>query len=180
MESTMAEAELIKVTTWQSLRLTVITAACLFVLDALVIGSVTLGIYTAVGLIVWHVPRTLFALRRPSVLRVRLLKTVIYSCMAAAIIAAFIGNGRMARTRAGIVVEAVNQFKADKNRYPESLEELVPRYMDSVPWAKFSLMFGRFSYSGDGDRGATLMYYGFPPFERRNYNFGSNKWYLID
>lgn len=42
------------------------------------------------------------------------------------------GNNALARQRAEVVIAAVDAYHADSQRYPTRLEELVPRYLDSV------------------------------------------------
>lgn len=180
MDRTMGDSEEVKETTWKSLRRTAITAVSLFMVDALVLGSFAIAVYAVIALVFWMIPRTLLALKRRNVLIVRAQKTAIYLCMTAAIMAAYAGNNYLAKSRANTIISAVNQFKTEQHKYPESLKELVPKFIKAVPRAKYTLMFGEFVYSRSGNGSARLMYFGFPPFERRYYNFDSHRWTVVD
>lgn len=157
-----------------------IAALCLFIVDAFVFGWFCIAVIASVTLVLWHIPRTLLAMKRRDLLIVRALKTGIYSVMVAAIFAAYAGNNYLAGIRAETVVDAVHHFEADHHRYPESLSQLVPKYVRAVPRAKYTLMFSEFLYFKKGRAGPLLLYYGFPPFERRIYFFESKHWSVLD
>jgi hypothetical protein len=173
----MGDTREVKKTTWESLRSTVIIAVCLFIVDAIVFGWFVIGLFASIALVFWLIPRTLLDFIRGNAVMVRVLKTGIYLFMVAAIFAAYAGNSYLAKAGADTVIAAVDQFKAVQHRYPESLIELVPKYMSSVPRAKYTVMYGEFIFLGGVPR---LMYYGFPPFDRRVYSFDSKKWMVLD
>ncbi len=173
----MGDTKEAKKTTWESLRSTVITAVCLFIVDAIVFGWFVIAVSASIALALWLIPRTLLDFIRGNVLMVRGLKTGTYLCMVAATFAAYAGNSYLAKARADTVIAGVDQFKADHHRYPESLTELVPKYMSSVPRAKYTVMYGEFIFFRDVP---SLMYYGFPPFYRRVYRFDSKNWMVLD
>jgi hypothetical protein len=88
-------------------------------------------------------------------------------------------QNRMARQRAGIVIAAVEAFHAAEKRYPENLAQLAPKYLESVPRAKYTVFFGDFIYCASaGD--ATLMFVALPPFGRPIYRFVIGKWGYLD
>ena len=122
----------------------------------------------------------LFAWKRKDVLRIRALKTTVYAIMVVAIIAAYVCNDRVARTRADKIVAAVNQYKADRKHYPSSLNELVPHYLGHVPRAKYVIQYGAFHYRRNKDGQGVLSHYGFPPFDRRVYRFAHQRWITMD
>lgn len=176
----MTDTNEVKKGLWISVRGTVVVAICLFITDAFLLGTVSIGMFAVPVIVLWMIPKTLFALKRKDILVIRALKTGIYAVMAMAIFAAYAGNDHIARMGAEKVVAAVNEFKADRQNYPGSLKELVPKYLERVPRAKYVLLSGAFHYMRNEDGQATLMYYGFPPFERRIYYFAHQKWKTID
>jgi len=173
----MDDIKEVKKTTWKSLRSIVITAACLFIVDAVVFGWFVIAVSASIVLVLWLIPSTLLALIRGNVLTVREMKTGVYLCMVAAIFAAYAGNNYLAKSGADTVIAAVDKFKTDHHRYPESLPELVPKYLNSIPRAKYTVMYGEFIFLRGGP---SLMYYEFPPFLRRVYRFDSQKWKTLD
>lgn len=55
-------------------------------------------------------------------------------------------NWHLAEQRSVPLISAIERFHSDRGRYPETLEELVPAYLPSVPNAGFTLMSRRFHY----------------------------------
>jgi hypothetical protein len=177
MDHRMGDSKGVRRTAWESLRSTVIAAFCLFIVDAFVFGWFVIAMFASIALVFWMIPRTLLDFIRGNVVMVRELKTGIYLLMVVATFAAYAGNSYLAKSRADTVIAAVDQFKAYHHRYPESLAELVPKYMSSVPRAKYTVMYGEFIFLAEMPR---LMYFGFPPFDRRVYSFDSKKWMVLD
>lgn len=165
-------------TVWKSLRRTVIMAVCLFIADAVVFGWFVIAVLTLPAIVTWHIPRTLLALKRRNSLIVRALKTGIYALMAAAIFAACAGNEYLARSRADTIASALQRYKVDHHRYPDSLRQLAPKYIPAVPRAKYRLVSGKFGYFSGSE--PLFMYWGFPIFDLRVYDFGSNTWHGLD
>ena len=70
---------------------------------------------------------------------------------------------QIAEANADRIIAACEQFHAANGSYPGSLEELVPRYLSSVPRAKNCMMWGGFlylsPYKGSGPR---LIWYKVP------------------
>jgi len=86
---------------------------------------------------------------------------------------------RIADANAAQVIAACEEFRVDNGELPETLDELVPRYMGSVPRAKYCLCFGEFLYwSFDG--GGMLVWYVVPPYGRRIYDFEEGRWRYLD
>ena len=85
----------------------------------------------------------------------------------------------MARQRAGTVIAAVEAFHAAEKRYPDTLAQLAPKYLESVPRAKYTVFFGDFIYfTAAGD--ATLEFVALPPFGRPTYRFARGRWGYLD
>ena len=74
-------------------------------------------------------------------------------------------NGAQARGQ--YLVSAIKAFHAQNDRYPESLNELVPQYATSIPAAAF----GGFQYSNSAKNGPFFFFVTLPPFGRTAYCF---------
>lgn len=88
-------------------------------------------------------------------------------------------NNRVAQARAETLIAAVKTFHVKNQRYPGSLEELVPDFIDQVPLAKYTLGSNKFQYT-TSDSSTSLFYVQFPPFGRRTYSFTGNAWGYLD
>jgi hypothetical protein len=88
-------------------------------------------------------------------------------------------QSRIAFTNAERIIVACEQFRVATGKYPEHLDELVPRYLHSIPRAKYNLAFSDFRYwNHDGNR--QLMWTEIPPFGRKIYNFERQTWRYLD
>lgn len=82
------------------------------------------------------------------------------------------------------IVRACESFCSDNGRYPKTLNELVPRYLPSIPPAKYS-MDGDFHYynsrdSDDSDGPPPILWWDqFGPL-RKIYSFDSRGWHHLD
>jgi len=76
------------------------------------------------------------------------------------------------------VIEACERYREANGAYPERLGELVPRYLNSVPRAKYCCSWSEFWYFGAPR--PLLLWYEIPPFGRRIYNFERGDWGYID
>jgi len=85
---------------------------------------------------------------------------------------------RIAMGNAARLIQACQQYREANRAYPERLGELVPRYLSSVPRAKYCLTFSEFRYYGPPL--AMLIWYEYPPFGRRIYNFDKGRWGYLD
>lgn len=88
-------------------------------------------------------------------------------------------QSRIAGANAQRIIGACEQFRVANGRYPSQLKELEPRYLGSLPRAKYSLVFGEFRYwSFEGKH--RLMWVAIPPFGRRIYDFERREWGSLD
>lgn len=90
-----------------------------------------------------------------------------------------LGLGALLRGRAEVLITAVKSFHAKNQRYPKSLEELVPEFIDWVPLAKYTFVFSSFWY-GTAPDNTILSYVDLPPFGRPTYSFTRNEWSYLD
>ncbi len=74
------------------------------------------------------------------------------------------------------IIAACEEFRLANGRFPDNLDELVPRYAPSVPPARHSLLGGSFQYWVRNGQ-ATLSWW-VPPF--RFYHFETRQWSRTD
>ena len=74
----------------------------------------------------------------------RLLAIYVSLCIATAGLLTL--NLRVAQRRAIPVVSAIERFHSERGRYPDALDELVPRYLPLIPNAGFTLLSRHFGY----------------------------------
>jgi hypothetical protein len=87
-------------------------------------------------------------------------------------------QNKIAEAHASRVIAACEGFRAAHGSYPKSLDELVPRYLPSVPRAKYCLACGSFFYFNDGR--AMMLWCIIPPFGRKTYDFETRRWSYMD
>ena len=84
----------------------------------------------------------------------------------------------IAMGNAARVIQACERYHEANGAYPERLAELVPRYLSSVPRAKYCCSQSEFWYSGAPR--PLLVWWEIPPFGRRVYNFERGDWGYVD
>ncbi len=85
----------------------------------------------------------------------------------------------VAEANAQRVVAACEAYHAANGRFPKKLDELVPRYLNSVPLAKYCLgPPSEFSYYSFGT--PMLVWQVVPPHYRKIYNFETRRWSYLD
>jgi hypothetical protein len=86
---------------------------------------------------------------------------------------------RIGEANAPKIITACEEFNAANGRYPKSLDELVPRYMPSIPCAKHCLSQGNFLYIGSNGS-HMLVWCVIPPYGRKIYDFEQRQWRYLD
>ncbi len=86
---------------------------------------------------------------------------------------------RMAESNAARVVTACEEYHAATGKFPQTLDDLVPQYMQFIPHAKNCMMFGEFWYL-NSDGKPLLIWYAFPGRGRKIYNFEDREWNYLD
>jgi hypothetical protein len=88
---------------------------------------------------------------------------------------------RVAEANGQRIVAACEDYHAANGRFPGKLDELVPKYMNSVPVAKYCLGPGsRFFYVAPDHGSAMLAWEIVAPHYRRVYNFETRCWFYLD
>ena len=74
---------------------------------------------------------------------------MIYAALCVATMGVILQNWHVAQHRAIPLISAIERFHSDKGRYPDTLGELCPVYLASVPKAGFTLIGRRYGYDAD-------------------------------
>jgi hypothetical protein len=110
--------------------------------------------------------------------RLALLRTAIPPLVLGLVLANNAFQLKIGEANAPRVVAACEEFHTANGKFPKTLDELVPRYMPSVPRAKYCLIYGEFLYLNYGN--PMLVWYVAPPFGRRVYFFEERHWSCLD
>jgi len=161
-----------------ALRRTIIIAVCLYAFDGLVVGEGFIGVFVFLVAFLAGGIRILVAARRKdrTLVRFHAARIGVYLLMAVAIVGTIYVNNRIARHRAERVIAACRQYETQYHRLPDRLQELVPKFLPSVPRAKYTLLFGDFTYFLSFEKKHHLYYVAFPPLTRVIYSFESGRW----
>jgi hypothetical protein len=153
-------------------------ATLLIVVDAFLMNQGVISVFVGITLLLVGVPRAL--LPRFSAVRSRRLANIAVYLGAVVLVLVLNGvNNGIAASRGEGLVSAVKAFHAKYRQYPESLDSLVPEFIEGVPRAKYTLQYGAFTYIRT-ERGALLYYVESPPFGRPTYDFNSGRWGDLD
>lgn len=91
------------------------------------------------------------------------------------------GNGnlqwKISDAHAQQVIKACEEFRVANGRYPNKLDELVPKYFASVPRPKYCMMSNFFYVNSDGHPMLWWNRYG---FYKRSYYFDERRWCSSD
>ena len=116
----------------------------------LLIAAVLLAIELALGLGMIGVPAVIVAavvlLGGNQRLAVRLQVAALYLCVSVLTFTWLVYNVQIAKRRAIPVIAACKQFKAEHNRYPTQLNELIPATLTTLPNARSTLVARHFGY----------------------------------
>ena len=164
-----------------TLRKAALYAAIWFVVDAFFLGQ---GILSGLFLLVLFCAIPVVALysalrKRWPEFRQRMATIGIYATACLAAIGVVYLNNAMAARRAVRLGEACRQFHDKYNRYPGSLQELSPEFIDGVPAAKYTFMNSSFFYLRS-DTNPEIYFVEVPPFARRFYHVKSGDWGFMD
>jgi hypothetical protein len=162
-----------------SLQRTIVLGVLLVAFDALVLNQGAFALLVGLWLLFVGLPRTFLAKKYASVRPQRLRNIAIYFTAVILVFALNAANNRVALARAENLIAAVKTFHFKNQRYPGSLEELVPDFVDQVPLAKYTFGFNQF-WNTTSDISTSLFYIKFPPFERPTYSFTRNAWEYLD
>ena len=157
-------------------RVSVACALALLVVDAGFTGSFVMSLLICP---VWFLLAILKnAIERPA-WRLALLRMAVPPLTLGTVLANDAVQTRIAEANAPQIITACEEFYATNGRFPQALGELVPRYLHSIPRAKYCVAFGNFLY-WNFDENPILVWYAVPPFNRAIYDFGKRRWSYVD
>ena len=90
---------------------------------------------------------------------------------------------KIADVNAERIINACEEFHVANERYPQTLNELVPRNLGSIPRAKYCLFQGEFVYYYSPDEEGShflLWWYRVPPFGKEVYSSKDRRWTFLD
>jgi hypothetical protein len=161
-----------------SLSYALIVAALLVLVDAFVLGQSYLTLVSGAGVILIALPRA-FLRKFRATRRARLRNIGIYLMAVVMVFVVIVANTYVASARWYRLIQTVKAFHAKTGRYPDSLDALVPDFVSAVPRAKYTLLYGDFTYTRIGT-GALLYFTVTPPYGRPTYDFGAGKVGRVD
>jgi hypothetical protein len=109
----------------------------------------------------------------------RAARAALYLLVGAAAFGTVRFHAHTARVNAARVIEACRSYERTHGKLPERLQDLVPAFLPAVPRAKYTLMFGEFTYLSSAT-GHTLVYVALAPSGRRLYHFEEDRWSQLD
>ena len=121
-------------------------AGLLFVMDALMLNAVFLSLLAGIFQLVVGLPLLLLRQdgRRQGLRNIGILLSILVMVVVMVKVNAYI-----APLHARRLIEAIESYRAATGVYPKKLDDLVPKFIDHVPWAQYTLG-GIFWYTGGG------------------------------
>ncbi|NQT32641.1 MAG: hypothetical protein HQ594_03095 [Candidatus Omnitrophica bacterium] len=150
-------------------------------IDSFVYSQGGIALLTVIIAMVILIPKILIALvkKNSQLCKQRIVIAGIYLLMAIMVFTAISMNNKLASKRADRLILACNSYKEKYQKYPDTLENLVPEFISRVPKAKFALSYSEFMYISRKDS-HLLVYYAAPPFGRWVYKMETKSWGYLD
>ena len=162
-------------TLWRAIFL----ATLLITFDAIILGQGGVALFVGIWVLLIALPLTFLKEKYATVRSQRLRNMTIYIGAVLLVFAINAANNRLAQSRTESLVTAVKAFHTRHGTYPNSLEELVPEFVDRIPVAKYTLGQNQFWYQ-TSDRYTAISYVRVAPFGRSVYSFAEDKWGFRD
>lgn len=164
-----------------SIKRSVIWASGFYIWDVLVYGMPVIGLVFSFLAFVFY---GLFAMVRKAKQERELARRyawrgLIYLITVAAILGSHNLNLKLGAANAERIIAAVEGFYNEENRFPKTLEELVPVYLERVPRAAVRFNANTYRYWNEGDR-YQLLWVKVPPYLRAVYDFSTKEWLVFD
>jgi len=125
-------------------RRAILLGLLLVVIDALLLNQGTIALAVGLWMLFVGLPRTFLAKKLAPVRAQRVANIAIYLAAVILVFGLNAANNQLARGRAQTLITAIRAFQADNGRFPNSLWELVPEYAETIPLAKYTLMFNQY------------------------------------
>ncbi|MEN6457662.1 MAG: hypothetical protein ABFC63_01920 [Thermoguttaceae bacterium] len=158
-----------------SLPAVLVVASLLFVMDALMVNVVFLSLLTAIFQLVVGLP--LLYLRQDE-RRKRLRNVCIFLGTFVMAVAMVNVNAYIAPLHADRLIKAIESYRAANGVYPQKLDDLVPTFIDHVPYAQYTIM-GVFFYVRGGTKEPPVLWYNPHGMDHRTYYFKTKDWHYL-
>ena len=153
-----------------------IGASVLFVMDALVGNVVFLSLFVAVFQVVVGIPLLFF---KRDWRRQRLRNIGIFLGVLVMVVVMVKVNAYIAPLHAERLIKAIESYRAASGVYPQKLDDLVPKYIDHVPYAQYTSL-GVFWYARGGTKESPMLWYNPHGMDHRTYYFETKDWHYLD
>ena len=155
------------------------TLVCALIVVFLDVGLDGCYIFSSLVCPIWFLAGVVRAIARRPRLGVAAARILIPIVTGLLVAANYSVQGRIATANAACLIQACERYREANGAYPEQLGDLVPRYLSSVPRAKYCCSSSEFEYYASLQR-HLLWWYDCPPFGRRVYTFETGKWHYRD
>jgi hypothetical protein len=155
---------------------TLICAAVVVFLDVVLDGGY---VFSALVCPIWFLVGVLRTVVRHPGLGVTAARILIPVTTVLLVAANYGVQGGIVSANADRLIQACERYREANGAYPERLDNLVPRYLNSIPRAKYRCLSSQFSYYASSQR-HTLSWCELPPFGRSVYIFETGEWRCVD
>jgi hypothetical protein len=152
----------------------VIVAGLLFVMDALIGNVVFLSLLVGIFQVVVGLPILYLKDGR----RQRLRNISIFLGVLVMVIVMVNVNAYIAPLHADRLIKAIESYRAANGVYPQKLDDLVPKFIDHVPLAQYTIG-GVFFYVRGGTREPPMLWYNPHGMDHRTYYFETRDWHYL-
>ncbi len=160
----------------RGVRRSIVGALALLIWDAGIDGSCLMSLMVCP---IWLLVSVLKnAIQRPG-WRLALLRIAMPALTLGLVLANAAFQFRISEANAVRIIAACEEYHAANGKFPKTLDDLVPRYMPSIPPAKYCLG-GKFVYSSSGEEYHILLWQEAPPYFRKVYQFETRRWRYMD
>jgi hypothetical protein len=153
---------------------TILCSLVVVIIDVVVDGSYIFSAFVCPIWFLVSVVRTV--VRRPSI-RVAAARILIPIVTMLLVLANYFVQTTVAKANAARLIQACEHYREANGVYPERLSDLVPRYLNSLPRAKYCLVDTEFVYRSSPR--PSLFWRSCPPFGRTVYIFDTGEWRYV-
>ncbi len=153
-----------------------IVAILLFVMDALIGNVVFLSLVVGIFQVVVGLP--LLLLQQEGRLQ-RLRNIGIFLGALVMVVVMVNVNAYIAPVHARRIIEAIESYREATGVYPQKLDDLVPKFIDHVPYAQYTIG-GHFWYVFGGKAEPPMLWYNPHGMDHRIYHFKTKDWGYLD
>ena len=162
-----------------NIRRTIGWAVLWVVVDGFVLAQFSCAVLCEIYALFYALPRALIAFKNRERRNYYLMRSAVFFAVPIVVGCIFVANLSVGERNAIIVIAAVDKYQAEQKRYPQTLQELVPKYLPEIPPTKYALSASEFRYVALENR-YQLVYTTLPPFGRRVYDFTTHSWSILD